>query len=210
MDFVINNYIIFIILGVIFLMALIGYIADNTNFEKKPKKEKVKKDKKNKGKLVEETSLNNTNIETPKEDVANIPEPVDTNLDLNLTQDMSVSEKNEEGVTTEENETKEDTTNSNNDFNMMDSFEMPSELTDKTTDSIFTTPTEDLIDAANEAKNDLNNNDEVTNPVSDNLNANVSPESNSVDITEPNTTIESEKVNVENSTDNSSDDIWKF
>ena len=47
MDFIINNYIIFIIIGVILLMALIGYIADNTNFEKKPKKEKkAKKDKK--------------------------------------------------------------------------------------------------------------------------------------------------------------------
>lgn len=46
MDFVINNYIIFIVVGVILLMALIGYIADNTNFEKKPKK--TKKDKKEK------------------------------------------------------------------------------------------------------------------------------------------------------------------
>lgn len=62
MDFVINNYLIFIIVGVILLMALIGYIADNTNFEKKPKK--AKKDKKKKEskdeKVVEVESTTDT------------------------------------------------------------------------------------------------------------------------------------------------------
>lgn len=52
-DFIVENYLWFIIGGVVLLMALIGYIAEKTNFgrgngegtKEKTKKEKVKKDK---------------------------------------------------------------------------------------------------------------------------------------------------------------------
>jgi hypothetical protein len=40
MEFVIENYIWFAIGGVVLLMALIGFIAEKTNFGQKPKKEK--------------------------------------------------------------------------------------------------------------------------------------------------------------------------
>lgn len=47
MDFVIENYVWFIIAGVILVMALIGYIAEKTDFvkEKEPRKKKENKNK---------------------------------------------------------------------------------------------------------------------------------------------------------------------
>lgn len=75
MEFIAENYIWFIIGGIIILMAVVGYIADITDFgrkkfdsqikekPKKEKKEKVKKEKKEK--IVEQPSLEqNDNIET--------------------------------------------------------------------------------------------------------------------------------------------------
>lgn len=56
MDFVINNYIIFMVIGVLLFMALIGYIADHKNFEKKPKKAKTKK-KEDTVEPIEETPI---------------------------------------------------------------------------------------------------------------------------------------------------------
>ena len=45
MDFVIDNYIIIIVVAVILIMALIGYLAEKTDFihENKEKKQKRKK-----------------------------------------------------------------------------------------------------------------------------------------------------------------------
>ncbi len=56
MDFVIENYIWFLIIGVVLVMALIGYIAEKTDFvkEKEPKEKKQKKSKKNVEEVVEE------------------------------------------------------------------------------------------------------------------------------------------------------------
>ena len=44
MDFVIENYIWFLIIGVVLVMASIGYIAEKTDFvkEKEPKEKKQK------------------------------------------------------------------------------------------------------------------------------------------------------------------------
>ena len=57
MDFVIENYIWFLIIGVVLVMALIGYIAEKTDFvkEKEPKEKKQKKSKKNVEEVAEET-----------------------------------------------------------------------------------------------------------------------------------------------------------
>lgn len=57
MDFVIENYIWFLIIGVVLVMALIGYIAEKTDFvkEKEPKEKKQKKSKKNVKEVAEET-----------------------------------------------------------------------------------------------------------------------------------------------------------
>ena len=55
MDFIVDNYIWFIVIGVVILMAVIGYIADKTDFGRRgkngeaveqPKKEKKKKESK--------------------------------------------------------------------------------------------------------------------------------------------------------------------
>lgn len=57
MDFVIENYIWFLIIGVVLVMALIGYIAEKTDFvkEKEPKEKKQKKSKKNVEEVAVET-----------------------------------------------------------------------------------------------------------------------------------------------------------
>ena len=39
MDFIVDNYIWFIVIGVVILMAVIGYIADKTDFGRKGKNE---------------------------------------------------------------------------------------------------------------------------------------------------------------------------
>lgn len=112
MDFIINNYVIFIIIGVILLMALIGYIADNTNFEKKPKKEKKAKKDKKKQKEDVVTELESTDV------VPSIPdENVETNpLDTPSELDTPV-----------ETDTKDATEVSSD--GLMDAFETPSDLT---------------------------------------------------------------------------------
>ena len=45
MDFIVDNYVWFIVGGVIILMAVIGYIADKTDFGRKGKENKVKEEK---------------------------------------------------------------------------------------------------------------------------------------------------------------------
>lgn len=50
LDFVYDNYIWIIIVGVVLLMALIGFIAEKTNFGKEQFKKDEKKPKKKKGK----------------------------------------------------------------------------------------------------------------------------------------------------------------
>lgn len=43
MDFIADNYVWFIIVGIIILMAVIGYFADKTDFGRKVKTEKPEK-----------------------------------------------------------------------------------------------------------------------------------------------------------------------
>lgn len=112
MDFIINNYIIFIIIGVILLMALIGYIADNTNFEKKPKKEKKAKKDKKKQKEDVVTELESTDVVTSIPDENVETNPLDTPSELD---------------TPVETDTKDATEVSND--GLMDAFETPSDLT---------------------------------------------------------------------------------
>ena len=63
MDFIINNYLWFGIAGVVLLMALIGFLAEKTNFivnDNKPKKEKKSKKKEKQAEempVVEETPV---------------------------------------------------------------------------------------------------------------------------------------------------------
>src|SRR5690554_3809792 len=72
-NFILDNYVWFIVVGVILFMVLIGYIAEKTNFgrnqfEKKVKREpkvKKKKDKKNKEKDKKELPVEELIIEEP-------------------------------------------------------------------------------------------------------------------------------------------------
>ena len=57
MDFIVQNYVWFIVGGIIILMAIIGYIADKTDFGRnfkteKPKKQKPKEEKRERIKLA--------------------------------------------------------------------------------------------------------------------------------------------------------------
>lgn len=73
MEFIMENYIWFIIGGIVILMTIIGYIADKTNFTKREEnKEKVKHSKKNKveikDEMVEEEQVQETHEINPIED----------------------------------------------------------------------------------------------------------------------------------------------
>lgn len=57
MDFITENYIWFIVGGVVVLMAIIGYIADKTDFGRKGKTEKIVDKKKKKNKETKPTKI---------------------------------------------------------------------------------------------------------------------------------------------------------
>ena len=110
MNFLEANYIWLIVIGVVLVMALIGYIAEKNNYgkiEKKPKESKEKKDKKSKEKKEEvkeqittpEIDFNNFDVElesTPvtepipseepekKEEEGGVQEVMPTFEDLNI------------------------------------------------------------------------------------------------------------------------------
>ena len=92
MDFIVDNYVWFIVVGIIILMAVIGYIADKTDFGRKgkeeatkekkvekPKKEKKVKEKKEKIK-VEAKGINELTQEVTENNKVNIQESTDLNV----------------------------------------------------------------------------------------------------------------------------------
>ena len=86
MDFFVNNYVWFIIGGVVILMAIIGYIADKTDFgrkgkEEKPKVEKPKKEKEKKEKIkVEAKGINELTQEVTKNNNLSVQENKETGV----------------------------------------------------------------------------------------------------------------------------------
>ena len=78
MEFITENYIWFIIAGIIILMTIIGYIADKTDFgKKKPEKKKKEKEPKQKDEIVETdemADLDEVPVELPQDDL----DPVET------------------------------------------------------------------------------------------------------------------------------------
>lgn len=105
MDFIVENYMWFIIGGIVILMAVVGYIADITDFgrnrvEKEPKektekpkkekvkKEKIKKEKPNKNKVVQEVSL---------EPTAESENPVEINNELPMDEVQDIQPEQEIG-----------------------------------------------------------------------------------------------------------------
>lgn len=88
MEFIMENYIWFIIGGVVVLMTIIGYIADKTNFTKKEdNKQKIKQSKKNK-------------IEEVKEEVVEV-EPTQETREINPIEDFSMDDVEPAFVTDE-------------------------------------------------------------------------------------------------------------
>lgn len=106
MDFIVDNYIWFIVGGVILIMTLIGYIADKTEFvenqkakdkEKKVKQEKKKKEKKSKEQEIFEKQINNGKnlvleegsidypVEIEEKPEEEIPVEVDTSFEDQMT-----------------------------------------------------------------------------------------------------------------------------
>lgn len=69
MEFIVENYIWFIIGGIVILMTIIGFIADKTNFtKKKENREKIKHSKKSEVEEIEELPEEEPMVETPEID----------------------------------------------------------------------------------------------------------------------------------------------
>lgn len=81
MDFIIENYVWFIVAFVVIVMAIIGYFADKTDFGRKiEKKEKKQNNKKNEKIKVEAKGIN----ELTQNIVENNKDVVSTNQDENI------------------------------------------------------------------------------------------------------------------------------
>ena len=81
MDFIIENYVWFIVTFVVIVMAIIGYFADKTDFGRKiEKKEKKQNNKKNEKIKVEAKGIN----ELTQNIVENNKDAVSTNQDENI------------------------------------------------------------------------------------------------------------------------------
>lgn len=119
MDFIYDNYVWFIVVGVILVMALIGYIAEKTDFGRKQFEKKVKKDSKTKVKekkkekeevvpVVEET-ISETPAEETKIDEAVVIDDQDwmqpfKNDESDKKTDTNKGIKNNEDVSAEIND----------------------------------------------------------------------------------------------------------
>lgn len=105
MDFIVENYVWFIVIGIIILMAVIGYIADKTDFGRKgkeedtkekkvekPKKEKKVKEKKEKIK-VEAKGINELTQEVAENNKVDVQESADLNV-VEPVQNVQVNNEN--------------------------------------------------------------------------------------------------------------------
>lgn len=210
MEFVSEYYLWFVIGGIILIMALIGYIADKTDFGHKDirtSQNKEKEDKKD-AEVSELVETNSNKIEdiSPeiKEEIPTIEEP-------------TIEEK-------ENLETKDDKTmdfdNQYNNINEIDPFVMPSieellidnnanndeeiEIKEVSDDSIFALNNDLSPFAATEIVNPIGSADSVDNEVSEVIGEDIPVQSaitnNNVD----------EVVNSSIDNQDNDDDIWKF
>ena len=105
MDFIVDNYVWFIVVGIIILMAVIGYIADKTDFGRKgkdedtkekkvekPKKEKKVKEKKEKIK-VEAKGINELTQEVAENNKVDVQQSNDLNV-VEPVQNVQVNNEN--------------------------------------------------------------------------------------------------------------------
>lgn len=88
MDFVINNYLWFIIGAIVLLMIVIGYFAEKTDFGKKPLKNTSKKQSEPASKPAEEVV---EPVEQTNDDIAMVPEEIsETVADKDTLEDLNV------------------------------------------------------------------------------------------------------------------------
>lgn len=105
MDFIVDNYVWFIVIGIIILMAVVGYIADKTDFGRKgkdedtkekkvekPKKEKKVKEKKEKIK-VEAKGINELTQEVAENNKVDVQQSNDLNV-VEPVQNVQVNNEN--------------------------------------------------------------------------------------------------------------------
>ena len=159
MEFIIENYVWFIVGGIIILMAVVGYIADVTDFgrnrvEKQPKekvekikpekvkKEKIKKEKKKKNKNSEEIPTEQEIIEPSNNEFENQPTEMMEEIPTENPNDVLV----EQDITT-----------------LNDVSEMPEETTEvdqslfeplPSIDQVFSNPTEETTEQEDVASDD--------------------------------------------------------
>ena len=103
MNFIAENYVWFIVIGVVILMAVIGYIADKTDFgrqknngksiEKKPKKVKEVKEKKPIKVEVDAKGINDLNQDVIKNTSNDDYIPVENN-NQNIVEQSTISNEN--------------------------------------------------------------------------------------------------------------------
>ena len=105
MDFIVDNYVWFIVVGIIILMAVIGYIADKTDFGRKGKDEdtkekkveKTKKEKKEKEKKekikVEAKGINELTQEVAENNKVDVQQSNDLNV-VEPVQNVQVNNEN--------------------------------------------------------------------------------------------------------------------
>lgn len=136
MEFIMENYIWFIIGGIVILMTIIGYIADKTNFTKKEEnKEKIKHSKKNKIEELEEIIE-----EEPKEETREINPIEDFNMDA-FEPAFETDEPVSEEVSTNESIVEETPVVENSeDLNQEEMFDIN---TDEEVDETFEQPAEE-------------------------------------------------------------------
>lgn len=184
-DFVTENYIWFIVVGIIILMAIVGYIADKTDFgrnrverQPKEKQEKVKPEKVVKEKIKKEKNKKEKNLK--EEVVEELPA-----MEQNVVETVNNIESAEQPIY---NEIPQDFSTENNfiNDNVKDTL-----VTDETqVDQSLFEPLPSIDQFFNEQPVEQNNNIEVSSePININL--------------------ENEEVK-QNSEVESDDDIWKF
>lgn len=128
MEFFVDNWLWFLVAGIIILMTIIGYIAEKTDFgrkdiQPKPKREKAKKTKE-KAKRVKENNEPIEILEIQKDEVK--PE-----LQVSLATDSILEEPAELIIKSEENE------------------EIPEELKGTSGDSVFEKPISNIPESEN-------------------------------------------------------------
>lgn len=164
MQFIIDNYIWFIVIGVVIIMAVIGFIAEKTEFGKKSIEKKIKRQEEKDAKLKE--SLEAT---VP---VENIPMNEETSSDINV-ENVADIPSEDLNAPLENDTTTEDLNTPLEDVTTTEDLNAP--LEDVTTAEDLNTPLEDVT-----TTEDLNtpleetNNDEVQ----------VIPDDNNTEVTE--------------------------